>query len=124
MAEGVAPGGTLLLVGQGSIDPATEAPTMAAGQVQVSVEEVVAALDQRGSQRADQVVTGALLAVDPWYSSGGTVVGFERQSPCSGRRRNSSPRVEKVTRRLSNVREACRTSSRRSSSAAPRAPAR
>lgn len=45
MAGGVAPGGTLLLVGHRPIDPATGAPTMAAGQVQVSVEEAVATLD-------------------------------------------------------------------------------
>src|ERR687895_613705 len=45
MAAGVAPGGTLLLVGHRPIDPATGAETPAAGQVQVSVEEAVAALD-------------------------------------------------------------------------------
>ncbi len=44
-ASGVAPGGTLLLVGHRPIDPATGAATPAAGQVQVSVEEAVAALD-------------------------------------------------------------------------------
>ena len=42
---GVAPGGTLLLVGHRPVDPATGAPTPAAGQVQVSVEEAVHALD-------------------------------------------------------------------------------
>lgn len=45
MAAGVAPGGTLLLVGHRPIDPATEAPTPAAGQVQVSVDIAVGALD-------------------------------------------------------------------------------
>lgn len=45
MASGVAPGGTLLLVGHRPIDPRTGAPTPAANQVQVSVEEAVAALD-------------------------------------------------------------------------------
>ena len=45
MASGVAPGGTLLLVGHRPIDPATGAPTPAANQIQVSVEEAVAALD-------------------------------------------------------------------------------
>lgn len=45
MAAGVAPGGTLLLVGHRPVDPATGAATPAAGQVQVSVDEAVAALD-------------------------------------------------------------------------------
>lgn len=45
MAAGVAPGGTLLLVGHRPIDPATGAPTPAAGQVQVSVDTAVGALD-------------------------------------------------------------------------------
>jgi SAM-dependent methyltransferase len=45
MATGVAPGGTLLLVGHRPIDPATGAETPAAGQVQVSVPEARAALD-------------------------------------------------------------------------------
>lgn len=45
LAAGVAPGGTLLLVGHRPIDPASGAPTPAAGQVQVSVEEALAALD-------------------------------------------------------------------------------
>ena len=44
MADGVAPGGTLFLVGHRPIDPATGAPTAAAHQVQVSVEEARAAL--------------------------------------------------------------------------------
>lgn len=45
LATGVAPGGTLLLVGHRPIDPATGAETAAAGQVQVSVDTAVAALD-------------------------------------------------------------------------------
>ena len=45
MANAVAPGGTLFLVGHGPIDPGTGAATAAAHQVQVSVEAAVAALD-------------------------------------------------------------------------------
>ena len=45
MAAGVAPGGTLLLVGHRPIDPMTGAATAAANQVQVSVEAAVAALE-------------------------------------------------------------------------------
>ena len=45
MATGVARGGTLFLVGHRPIDPATGAATAAAGQVQVSVEVALAALD-------------------------------------------------------------------------------
>ncbi len=45
MAAGVAPGGTLLLVGHRPIDPDTGAETAAAGQVQVSVDTAVGALD-------------------------------------------------------------------------------
>lgn len=45
LASGVAPGGTLFLVGHRPIDPATGAATAAAGQVQVSVECAVAALN-------------------------------------------------------------------------------
>jgi 2-polyprenyl-3-methyl-5-hydroxy-6-metoxy-1,4-benzoquinol methylase len=45
LASGVAPGGTLFLVGHRPIDPNTGAPTAAANQVQVSVEAAVAALD-------------------------------------------------------------------------------
>ena len=45
MAAGVAPGGTLLLVGHRPVDPATGAATAAAGQVQVSVDAALAALD-------------------------------------------------------------------------------
>ena len=45
MAKGVAPGGTLFLVGHRPIDPSTGTATAAASQVQVSVEGAVAALD-------------------------------------------------------------------------------
>ena len=45
LASGVAPGGTLLLVGHRPVEPETGAPTPAAGQVQVSVDEALAALD-------------------------------------------------------------------------------
>jgi hypothetical protein len=45
MANAVALGGTLLLVGHRPIDPSTGAATAAANQVQVSVEGAVAALD-------------------------------------------------------------------------------
>ncbi len=45
MAQGVAPGGTLLLVGHRPIDPSTGAATAAARQLQVSVEAASAALD-------------------------------------------------------------------------------
>ncbi len=45
MASGVAPGGTLFLVGHRPLDPNTGAATAAASQVQVSVEGAVAALD-------------------------------------------------------------------------------
>ena len=46
LGTGVAPGGTLLLVGHRPTDPATGVPTPAAGQVQVSVDEAVQALGQ------------------------------------------------------------------------------
>jgi SAM-dependent methyltransferase len=45
LAGGVAPGGTLFLVGHLPVDPATGQPTPAAGQVQVTVPDAVAALD-------------------------------------------------------------------------------
>ena len=45
LGTGVAPGGTLLLVGHRPTDPVTGAPTPAAGQVQVSVDEAVQALN-------------------------------------------------------------------------------
>lgn len=47
LARGVERGGTLLLVGHRPVDPATGAPTAAAGQTQVSVEAAVAALPSR-----------------------------------------------------------------------------
>ena len=47
IGAGVAPGGTLLLVGHRPIDPATGAATPAAGQQQISVQATVAALDPR-----------------------------------------------------------------------------
>jgi SAM-dependent methyltransferase len=50
LAAGVAPGGTLFLVGHLPVDPATGEPTPAAGQVQVTVEEAVEALDARDWQ--------------------------------------------------------------------------
>jgi 2-polyprenyl-3-methyl-5-hydroxy-6-metoxy-1,4-benzoquinol methylase len=46
MAAGVAPGGSLLMVGHRPIDPATGQATAAASQVQVSVEDAIAALDR------------------------------------------------------------------------------
>lgn len=45
LAAGVAPGGTLLLVGHLPIAPTTGAETPAAGQVQVTVDAATAALD-------------------------------------------------------------------------------
>jgi hypothetical protein len=39
-------GGTLLMIGHRPIDPATGAPTPAAGQVQVSVDDAIAVLDR------------------------------------------------------------------------------
>lgn len=44
LAGGVRPGGTILLVGHRPVDPETGAATAAAGQVQVSVEDALAAL--------------------------------------------------------------------------------
>jgi len=45
LASGTAVGGTLLLVGHQPVDPATGKPTPAAGQVQISFETAVAALN-------------------------------------------------------------------------------
>ena len=45
MAQGVAPGGTLFMVGHRPIDPSTGLATAAANQQQISVEGAVAALD-------------------------------------------------------------------------------
>lgn len=50
LAGGVAPGGTLFMVGHQPVDPASGEPTRAAGQVQVSVEGAVEALDARDWQ--------------------------------------------------------------------------
>lgn len=47
LSEGVARGGTVLLVGHRPVDPTTGAPTAAADQIQVSVETAIAALDAR-----------------------------------------------------------------------------
>jgi len=45
MAAGVAPGGTLFMVGYPAVDPVTGAATAAAGQTQVDLEAARAALD-------------------------------------------------------------------------------
>lgn len=45
LGSGVAPGGTLLLVGHLPVDPATGRPTPAAGQVQVTVPEALEVLE-------------------------------------------------------------------------------
>lgn len=45
LAIGVAPGGTVLMIGHRPIDPETGQPTPARNQVQISVESAVAALD-------------------------------------------------------------------------------
>jgi SAM-dependent methyltransferase len=50
LATGVAPGGTLFMVGHLPVDPATGEPTPAAGQVQVTVDDAVEALDARDWQ--------------------------------------------------------------------------
>jgi SAM-dependent methyltransferase len=47
LATGVAPGGTLFLVGHLPVDPTTGKPTPAAGQVQVTVDDAIDALDTR-----------------------------------------------------------------------------
>jgi SAM-dependent methyltransferase len=52
LASAVAPGGTLFMVGHRPVDPATGAPTAAAGQVQVSVEAARSALDSRSWELA------------------------------------------------------------------------
>ena len=53
LGSGVAPGGSLFLVGHLPVDPATGKPTPAAGQVQVSVDE---ALDGLGASDWDVVL--------------------------------------------------------------------
>jgi len=50
LGTGVAPGGSLFMVGHLPVDPATGEPTRAAGQVQVTVDDVRAALDARDWQ--------------------------------------------------------------------------
>jgi len=45
LGTGVAPGGSLFLVGHLPVDPATGEPTLAADQVQVTVDEAVRALE-------------------------------------------------------------------------------
>jgi len=47
MSTRVAPGGTFFLVGHRPIDPSSGAATAAAGQVQVSVEDALTALDSK-----------------------------------------------------------------------------
>ena len=47
LAAGVIRGGTILLAGHRPVDPATGAPTPAAGQSQVSVDTAVNALNPR-----------------------------------------------------------------------------
>ena len=47
LGRGVAPGGTLVLVGHLPVDPATGEPSPAAGQVQVTVDAAVEVLDTR-----------------------------------------------------------------------------
>jgi len=53
LATGVAPGGTLLLVGHLPIDPMTGAETPAAGQVQVTVQAAIAVLDPQHWEMPD-----------------------------------------------------------------------
>lgn len=53
LAGGVAPGGTLLLVGHLPVDPVTGAETPAAGQVQVTVDAAAAVL---GAERWEMLV--------------------------------------------------------------------
>lgn len=50
LGTGVAPGGTLLLVGHLPVDPTTGEPTPAAGQVQVTVKDALGVLDSRDWQ--------------------------------------------------------------------------
>ena len=76
LATGVAPGGTLLLVGHRPIDPATGAPTPAAGQTQVSVEEATAALDP-----ACWEITVAQERPRPAAGSGADAVVVARATP-------------------------------------------
>ncbi len=79
MASGVAPGGTLFMVGHRPIDPGTGAPTAAANQVQVSVEGAVAALDPDAWE--------LVVAQDRPRSAAGTGV----DAVIRARRRNTGP---------------------------------
>ncbi len=69
LATGVATGGALLLVGHQPIDPTTGTPTPAAGQVQVSVNTALAALEPDGwevvaaENRPRKVAGGGIDAV-------------------------------------------------------------
>ena len=73
LATGVAPGGTLFLIGHLPVDPATGEPTPAAGQVQVTVEEAVEARDSRewnvvlAEERTRAVGTGVDAVVRAVY---------------------------------------------------------
>jgi hypothetical protein len=85
LGAGVAPGGTLLLVGHRPVDPVTRAPTRAAGQTQVSVDDAVAALDPDGWEIAvaeDRPRGAAGSGVD-------AVVRARRQASGSSRRSRS-----------------------------------
>jgi hypothetical protein len=83
LAAGVAPGGTLFLVGHRPIDPATGAETPAARQVQVSVEAAVSALDPDRWE--------LLVAEERQRPAAGTGVDAVIQARCraSGRRPRS-----------------------------------
>jgi SAM-dependent methyltransferase len=56
LASGVAPGGTLLLVGHLPVDPTTGAETPAAGQAQVTVDAALAALAALDSSGWEMVI--------------------------------------------------------------------
>ena len=63
LSRGVAPGGTLLLVGHRPVDPVTGKPTPAAGQSQVSVDEALEALgggwDIRVAEERERLQAGS-----------------------------------------------------------------
>jgi SAM-dependent methyltransferase len=77
LATGVAPGGTLLLVGHLPVDPATGEPSPAAGQVQVTVEDAIVGLDSRdwniavAEERTRAGGTGVDAVVRAVYESSG-----------------------------------------------------
>jgi SAM-dependent methyltransferase len=77
LATGVAPGGTMFLVGHLPVDPATGEPSPAAGQVQVTVEDAVLALDSRdwnivvAEERTRAGGTGADAVVRAVYQPAG-----------------------------------------------------